>query len=129
MIETWIATASTKVSARWGPCIDLFADNNDKWISQSPTGVMSGMRTSPAPELSDEAIEAARARRRMTVGDGDQMPTAGQELTAAAVPTNHPWATSKNRLTPEQEEAKRQEVLRLNRVTTRRSANGNGGQQ
>jgi hypothetical protein len=78
------------------------------------------MRTSPAPELSDEAIEAARARRRMTVGDGDQMPT--------AVPTNHPWATSKNRLTPEQEEAKRQEVLRLNRVATRRSANGNGGQ-
>ena len=87
-------------------------------------GVMSGMRTAPAPELSDEAIQAARARRRVTVGGGEDVPRAGQELTSTAVPTHHPWATSKNRLTPEQEEAKRQEVLRLNRTPSRRGTAG-----
>jgi hypothetical protein len=86
-------------------------------------GVMSGMRTAPAPELSDEAIQAARARRRVTVG-GEDVPLAGKELTSAVVPTNHPWASSKNRLTPEQEEAKRQEVLRLNRTPSRRGTAG-----
>jgi hypothetical protein len=86
-------------------------------------GVMSGMRTAPAPELSDEAIQAARARRRVTVG-GEDVPLAGKELASAAVPTNHPWASTKNRLTPEQEEAKRQEVLRLNRTPSRRGTAG-----
>jgi len=75
--------------------------------------MMDGVRTSATPELSDEAIEAARARRRANnVVDK----RGSEELEATAVPSNHPWATSKNRLTPEEDAAKRAEVMRLNRT-------------
>jgi hypothetical protein len=43
-----------------------------------------------------------------------------------AVPTNHPWATSRGKLSAEEEEAKRKEVMRVNATPTRRSAGGAG---
>ena len=48
------------------------------------------------------------------------------ELNTTAVPTNHPWATTKGRLSPEEEEAKRAEVMRRN-ATPRRSMGQDGG--
>jgi hypothetical protein len=39
------------------------------------------------------------------------------------MPSNHPWATSKGRLSAEEEEAKRAEVMRRN-ATPRRSMQG-----
>jgi hypothetical protein len=79
--------------------------------------MMDGVRTTATPELSAEAIEAARQRRALS---NRQEKPLGAELKASAVPTNHPWATTRSQLTPEEEAAKRAEVLRLN-ATTRRS--------
>ena len=83
--------------------------------------MMTSVRTTATPELSEEAIAAARQRRR--VSNRLERPL-GAELGDVAVPTNHPWATSKPARTAEEEEAKRQEVIRLNSTPTRRSAGG-----
>jgi hypothetical protein len=82
--------------------------------------MMDGVRTTQTPELSTEAIEAARQRR--AVSNRAEKPL-GDELSDTQVPTNHPWATSRGRLSPEEEEAKRAEVMRRN-ATTRRSTGG-----
>ena len=71
-----------------------------------------GVRTTATPELSAEAIEAARQRRR--VSNRLEKPL-DAELSGVAVPSNHPWATSKaDARTPEEVEAKRAEVRRKN---------------
>ena len=85
--------------------------------------MMDGVRTTATPELTPEAIEAARQRRRANTRLDRSV---GEELNAAAVPTNHPWATTKGRLTPQEEEAKRAEVMRRN-ATPRRSMGQDGG--
>ena len=82
--------------------------------------MMDGVRTTATPELTPEAIEAARQRRRANTRLDRPL---GEELSGAAVPTNHPWATSKGRLSAQEEEAKRAEVLRRN-ATPRRSMTG-----
>ena len=74
--------------------------------------MMDGVRTVATPELSEAAIEAARARRRAS-GAADVQ--ARDSLASAVVPKNHPWASSKSKLSPEEEEAKRQAVLAANR--------------
>jgi len=80
-------------------------------------GMMDGVRTTATPELSAEAIESARERRRANTRLDRPL---GEELSGASVPTNHPWATSKGRLSAADEEAKRAEVMRRN-ATPRRS--------
>ena len=85
--------------------------------------MMDGVRTTATPELTPEAIEAARQRRRANTRlEGSSR----DELNATAVPTNHPWATTKGRLPPQEEEAKRAEVMRRN-ATPRRSMGQDGG--
>ena len=84
---------------------------------------MDGVRTTATPELTPEAIEAARQRRREVTKLDRSL---GEELSGAAVPTNHPWATSKVRLTPQEEEAKRAEVMRLNATPRRSMGTGDG---
>jgi len=81
-------------------------------------GMMTGVRTVPAPQLSEAAIEAARARRRASAGPGDRQ-LAGEGLASAVVPKNHPWASSKPPLTAEEEAAKREAVLAANRGSRR----------
>jgi hypothetical protein len=83
--------------------------------------MMDGVRTTQTPELSSEAIEAARQRRAVSNRAETRPP--GEELSDVAVPTNHPWATSRGKLSPAEEEAKRAEVMRRN-ATTRRSTGG-----
>ena len=87
--------------------------------------MMDGVRTTATPELSPEAIEAARQRRRAS--NRAEKPL-GDALSGTAVPTNHPWATSRAARTPEEEEAKRAEVMRLN-ATRRGERGGNGAAQ
>jgi hypothetical protein len=85
--------------------------------------MMDGVRTTQTPELSSEAIEAARQRR--AVSNRLEKPL-GDEMRDVAVPTNHPWATSRGKLSAEEEEAKRKEIMRVNATPTRRSAGGAG---
>jgi hypothetical protein len=83
-------------------------------------GMMDGVRTTATPELSPEAIEAARQRRREVTKLDRSL---DEEMRGASMPSNHPWATSKGRLSAEEEEAKRAEVMRRN-ATPRRSMQG-----
>ena len=100
--------------------------------------MMDGVRTVASPELSEDAVEAARARRRRSNVDERGVE---EELGAAKVPSNHPWASSKQKLTkevrgcvtrlricealtrnaPQEEDAKREKVMKLNRSRPRGS--------
>ena len=66
--------------------------------SRARAGMMDGVRTVASPELSEDAVEAARARRRRSNTDERGVE---EELGATKVPSNHPWASSKQKLTKE----------------------------
>ena len=74
-------------------------------------GIMSTVRTVSVPELSDEAIQAARDRRKASAPKDDI--TSASDLEGMALPSNHPFFTKKA-VTPEEEEAKRKAVMKMN---------------
>lgn len=85
--------------------------------------MMDGVRTVNTPELSAEAIEAARQRR---AASNRFEPSASDlvEARAAALPKNHPWATAKGALSEAEAAAKRSEVLQRNQP--RKGSSGEG---
>ena len=86
---------------------------------------MSSVNTVPMPELSDEQIAAARERRRASA-PADDVTSAADIGKMGALPANHPWATARP-VSPEEEEAKRQAVLRMNSTRRIRQEEEDGG--
>lgn len=79
-------------------------------------GMMKQVRTVEMPELSDAQIEAARARRRQSrfAEDGDPK----KALESAAIPANHPWATTEKVSAAEKKEMEKR-VREMNKPRTR----------